>query len=107
MQKVIYTLDDKIHTVSEIITAFHIYPEWIVASFLNEENYMKYFGIFINAMIEQLGFDKTKKDVVQINEQFVSYIQNEFLPQYAEILWFDLGEYRADVRAKLASGLSL
>lgn len=57
-------------------------------------------------MIEQLGFDKTKDENV-INEQFTSFIQNEFLPQYSEILWFDLGEYRADVRAKLASGLSL
>ena len=101
MQKVIYTLDDKIHAVDELITSFGR------DMLCNADNHMRYFWLFLNTMIEQLGFDKTQKDVVQINEQFASFIQNEFLPQYAEILWFNLGEYRADVRAKLASGLSL
>lgn len=107
MQKVIYTLDDKIHTVSELITAFWD-PLGSTARVIDGDNYMRHFGIFINTMIEQLAFDKTIDDKhIKMNDNFYWFIQNEFLPQYAEILWFDLDEYKADVRAKLASGLSL
>lgn len=105
MQKVIYTLDDKMNAVDEIITAFHIYPDGCFTGFLSEENYVRYFQKFLNSMIDQLAFDKTQKDVVQINDQFVSFIQNEFLPQYAEIIGFDLNEWREYVRARLALSL--
>jgi len=107
MQKVIYTLDDKIHTVSELITAFGD-PLGSTTRIVDADNYMRYFGIFINTMIEQLAFDKNQKDQkLALNDAFSIFLTNEFLPQYAEILWFNLNEYKADVQAKFVSGLSI
>lgn len=94
MQKVQYTIHDRIEAVGDLIQSF-----WKVVQ-INEENYLAEFALFINAMVDQLGFDKTK-DGQSVNQLFVDYLQNEFVPQYAKILGEDPQAYINAINKKI------
>lgn len=85
---------------------------WSVGKFFKSKGFdvisndlMFYSYVEQKAMIQQLGFDKSKNEVVQVNEQFVSFIQNEFLPQYSKMLWFNLKTYQEDAKQKIWGNL--
>lgn len=101
MTKVNYTMDDKIQAVQELVDAL-----WKNKT-INEENYMMQFSNVLNAMIEELWFDKTRKGEIIPNNRFAQHIHFEFLPQYSQILWFDLKAYQEDVKEKLNWNLAL
>lgn len=101
MQKVNYTMDDKIHAVQELVDAL-----WKKEK-INNENYLRQFGNVLNAMIDELGFDKTKKGEIIPNNRFAQHIHFEFLPQYSQILWFDLKTYQEDAKKRLNWNLQL
>ena len=100
MQQV-FTLDDKIQAVQELVDTL-----W-KSTKVTEENYLRQFWIVLNAMIEELGFDKTKKGEQISNDRFAQFIHFEFLPQYAKMLWFDLKAYQQDAKNKINGNLSL
>lgn len=99
MQKVEYTMDDKIHAVQELVDAL-----WQKAT-VNAENYLRQFWNVLNSMIEDLWFDKTRKDGKIANNRFAQYLHFEFLPQYSKILWFNLKTYQEDAKQKLGGNL--
>lgn len=80
MHKVQYTMDQQIQAVQEVVDAF---GKKITVT---EENMMWAFGNVFNSMMEDLGFDKTKKGEIITNDRFAQFIHFEFLPQYAQIL---------------------
>lgn len=100
MKKVNYTTDDKIQAVQELVDAL-----WQNKT-INKENYMMQFSNVLNAMVEELWYDKTKKGV-KVNDRFAQFLHFEFLHQYSEILWFDLDAYRVDLKEKLNWNLNL
>lgn len=101
MTNVNFTLDDKIQAVQELVDTL-----W-KSTKVTEENYLRQFWIVLNAMIEELWFDKTKKGDQVANDRFAQFIHFEFLPQYSKILWFDLKAYQQDAKNKINGNLSL
>lgn len=101
MTNVNFTLDDKIQAVQELVDTL-----W-KSTKVTEENYLRQFWIVLNAMIEELWFDKTKKGDQVANDRFTQFIHFEFLPQYSKILWFDLKAYQQDAKNKINGNLSL
>lgn len=102
MQNVVFTLDQKIQAVQELVDALGKNTTTVT-----EENIMWAFGNVFNTMIEELGFDKTKKGELVPNDRFAQYIHFEFLPQYSKMLGFDLKAYQQDAKEKLKGNLSL
>lgn len=87
MQKVNYTEAQKIETVQELINAIGTGVE------VTSENYIRLFGNVLNNMIDELGWDKTRKGEKIQNKEFGSYIIKLFLPQYCNMLDLDLHTY--------------
>lgn len=87
MQKVMYTTAQKVDTVQELINAI---GHDTVAT---EENYIRLFGNVLNAMIDELGWDKSRKGENIQNHVFREYIKREFLPQYCNMLDLDVVNY--------------
>lgn len=87
MQKVNYTETQKIETVAELIKAIGQDVQ------VTGDNYIRLFGNVLNNMIDELGWDKSRKGEKIQNKQFGSYIIREFLPQYCNMLDLDLHTY--------------
>jgi len=102
MQNVDYTMDQKIQAVQELVDALGKNT-----TVVTEENMMWAFANVFNSMIEELGFDKTKKGDLVPNDRFAQHIHFEFLPQYSKMLGFDLKAYQEDAKEKLKGNLSL
>lgn len=102
MQNVVNTQDQKIQSVQELVDALGK-----TKTTVTEDNYLWAFGNVFSSMIEELGFDKTKKGELVPNDRFAQFIYFEFLPQYAKIIWFDLKAYQEDAKNKLKGNLSL
>lgn len=83
-----YTTGQKVDAVQELINA--IGHDDTVAT---EGNYIRLFGNILNAMIDELGWDKTRKGENVQNHVFREYIKREFLPQYCNMLDLDVINY--------------
>jgi hypothetical protein len=98
-KQVNYNLDYKIQAVQELVDVL-----WQKTT-VNEENYLRQFWNVLNTMIEDLWFDKTRKNERVANNRFAQYLHFEFLPQYSKVLWFDLKTYQEDVKQKFWGNL--
>ena len=100
MQNVVYTMDQKIQTVQELVDAL-----WKNTTVTEENHLWAFFNVF-GTMIDELAFDKTKKWEHVPNHRFAQFIHFEFLPQYSKMLGFDLKPYQADARDRIKWNLN-